>query len=197
MHRRPLLELLDRYTERYPDEQAMAARVRALVSAHRDCFARSCLPGHITASAWIVSSDRREFLLGHHRKLGRWLQLGGHADGEHLVEQVALREAREESGMHTFELFIGGGALVPLDVDVHLIPPHGGEPEHFHHDLRFLLIAAPGQAIQVSAESLALRWFEMNALEQVAREPSLLRMGRKARAMLSLPGPDARPATGR
>ena len=77
----------------------MTAATLDFVRAHPDCLARTCAPGHLTGSAWIVSPDRRRTLLTHHRKLGKWLQLGGHADGDADLLAVALREAREESGL--------------------------------------------------------------------------------------------------
>jgi 8-oxo-dGTP pyrophosphatase MutT (NUDIX family) len=187
VHRRPLLELLDRYAALHPDELACVARMRALVEARRDCFERTCLPGHVTASAWIVSPDRRRFLLAHHRKLDRWLQLGGHADGESDVRAVALREAREESGLDELAFVPAGGLALPLDLDVHRIPPHDGEPEHEHHDVRFLLLAGPSAEPRASAESHALRWFPREALEAVAGDASVLRLGRKAHALLEVP----------
>jgi len=189
VHRRPLLDLLARYAARHPAEGACIARIRTLVESRSDCFERSCLPGHVTASAWMLSSDRRRFLLTHHRKLGRWLQLGGHADGETDVAAVALREAGEESGLGPFAILDAAGApSLPIDVDVHPIPD---VPPHEHHDLRFALIARGGET-RVSSESNALRWFEMEALDSVlpalGADESLLRLGRKVRALLAQDG---------
>src|SRR5512134_1717771 len=99
MHRTALLRTLECYLERYPEDRVRADHVRQFVRANPDCFERSNPEGHVTGSAWIVSADRRSFLLTHHRKLGRWLQLGGHADGDPDPLRVALREAQEESGM--------------------------------------------------------------------------------------------------
>src|SRR5688500_4865436 len=103
MHRRPLLDMLARYARVFPAEAAVVERMVDLVESHCNCFDRACRPGHITGAAWIVSADRRRCLLTHHRKLDRWLQLGGHADGQCQVDEVALREAREESGMTAFD----------------------------------------------------------------------------------------------
>jgi 8-oxo-dGTP pyrophosphatase MutT (NUDIX family) len=182
--RAALLALLARYLERHPGEAASVGRVRRLVAEHEDCFERTCVPGHITASAWILSADLRSVLLTHHRKLGRWLQLGGHADGDADTLAVALREAREESGMQDFRVIAEGDPALPLDVDVHAIPARGAEPAHLHHDLRYLLVAAPGQELVVSSESHALRWVERARLRELSVEPSLLRMERKARRLL-------------
>ena len=170
----------------------MVDRFEEFVRRHEDCLLRSCAPGHITASAWIVSPDRRRFLLTHHRKLRRWLQLGGHVDGAQDVEEAALREAREESGMERFELFPTGGDVCPLDLDVHRIPAREAEPEHLHYDVRFLLVAAPGQVLDRSGESLDLRWFSAAGTSPVSSEESLLRLARKAAVCLgTVVGPDA------
>jgi 8-oxo-dGTP pyrophosphatase MutT (NUDIX family) len=139
----------------------------------------------------VFSADRRRFLLTHHRKLDRWLQLGGHADGEPDVAAVALREAREESGLPGLA-FLGPAGAGPhpfaIDLDVHAIPARGCEPAHEHHDVRFAFVASGGEA-RASRESHALRWFEMESLDSVlaalGADASLLRLGRKARALLA------------
>jgi len=180
MHRRFVLDMLERYEHRHPEEADCIHVVRDLVLTHPDCLLRTCRPGHITASAWILSSDHQHFLLAHHRKLDRWLQLGGHVDGDPHPEQAALREAREESGMGSFHLV----PTLPMDVDVHEIPAHGEEPVHYHHDLRFLLVAGPGQQLCLTHESKDLRWFPMRDLEAVVTEKNLLRLGHKVRDWL-------------
>lgn len=187
MHREPLLTLLARYREVHagnPAEIAVVDRIDALVRGHVDCLLRTCQPGHITASTWIVSHDRERFLLTHHKKLNRWLQLGGHVDGQADIPEAALREAREESGLGAFQRFQTGGALVPLDVDIHGIPARAAEPAHDHHDIRFLLIAPARAEVIVSDESRALRWFPRAELHAVVTEPGMLRMAAKAAALL-------------
>src|SRR5215510_11521790 len=96
----------------------MTAALRQFVAANPNCFERSLQIGHVTGSAWIVDLDRTHALLTHHRKLNKWLQLGGHADGDPDILRVALREAREESNLD---------AIRPVsenifDVDIHVIP---------------------------------------------------------------------------
>jgi len=188
MHRRLLLGLLERHLARRPEDRAVAEQVSAFVRAHPDCFLRSCREGHITGSAWILSADLRQALLTHHRKLGRWLQLGGHCDGESDPRQVALREAQEESGLARFRFLPERDDPLPLDLDVHPIPARGGEPAHLHLDVRFLLVADAGQELRASAESKELRWFERERLADFVDEESLLRLERRARAMAPLPG---------
>ena len=184
MHRKPLLDLLARYRAAHPEETACADRIRALVETQHNCFERACFPGHITASAWLLSADGKRFLLTHHRKLDRWLQLGGHADGDPDVAAVALREAREESGLPELRFATLGDTPLPIDLDIHRIPANGKDPAHQHHDVRFVLVAAPGQTIFASDESTSLEWFEMDALEAIADDDSVLRLGRKVRSLL-------------
>ncbi len=180
----PLLTLLDRYAVAWPAESAMVDRVRALVAAHDNCFDRDCLPGHITGSAWVLSPDRRRCLLLHHRKLDRWLQPGGHADGDPDVLRVAIREASEESGLPGIYCLDDES---PLDVDVHVIPARRNaqgkitEPAHEHHDLRFLLATDDPAPLVVTDESHDVRWCTPQEVEQLTQEESVLRLLRKSR----------------
>jgi 8-oxo-dGTP pyrophosphatase MutT (NUDIX family) len=118
-----------------------------------DAFERSRADAHFTGSAWLVSADGERVLLTHHRKLNRWLQLGGHADGDADLARVALREAAEESGLS--DLAIEGAVF---DIDRHLIPARGEVPAHWHYDVRYVVRARGSERFAVSEESLALAW---------------------------------------
>ena len=190
MHRRHLLDMLAHYRRVFPGEAPVVDRICGLVESHASCFDRACRPGHITGAAWIISADRRRFLMTHHRKLDCWLQLGGHADGQWHVDEVALREAREESGMTGFDFVRIDGSLLPLDVDVHQIPErhdaHGNvvEDAHEHHDVRFLLVARSEEAVRVSDESHDVAWFTPEEVRERTNEESVLRMLHKALDLL-------------
>lgn len=143
---------------------------------HPRAFHRDHLPGHITGSAWIVNQDRSKVLLVLHAKLGRWLQPGGHADGEENVINVALREAREETGLSTLTL------LSPsvFDVDIHPIPARTDFPAHDHYDVRFLFRASDGDPLIISEESTDLKWFSLEDAGAVTGNAnSILRMVNK------------------
>ena len=188
MSRQPLLHMLAHYREAFPAEVTMVDRICRLVESHANCFDRTCRPGHITGAAWILSTDRRRALLTHHRKLDRWLQLGGHADGQWQVEEVALREAREESGLTRFDIVPIHGIVMPFDVDVHDIPARYEqgqliEDAHEHHDIRFLMIAHSDN-ITISEESHDVAWFTPDEVLERTHEESIVRMLHKALALL-------------
>jgi 8-oxo-dGTP pyrophosphatase MutT (NUDIX family) len=136
-------------------------------------------PGHITASAWIVDPERAQSVLLHHRKLGRWLQVGGHVDGDPDVRRAALREAREESGLRTLRLI----AEDIYDIDVHRIPARGAEPEHDHYDLRFALEADPREPLVRNEESHDVRWIALSDLETYGIDDSVRRLAAKTAAL--------------
>jgi len=159
--RRALALALVDYRQRWPGETAVAHFQEFLVG-QADAFEREFAIGHFTGSAWLVSADGSRVLLTHHRKLGLWLQLGGHADGDTDLMRVALREAEEESGLDglTVEAEI-------FDLDRHCIPARGTDPEHWHYDVRFVVRAGANDAFVVSDESDALAWRE---IAEVARD---------------------------
>lgn len=175
MHRRPLLDLLAHYRPYDRDEHAMYDRLCRFVEQEPRCFERSLATGHITGSAWIVDHARTHVLLTHHRKLDRWLQLGGHADGETDILNVALREAREESGLEEVTPLSNG----IFDIDVHVIPAREAEPEHLHFDVRWLLEADRNPSLVVSSESKDLAWVDLNELHHLSTDRSMLRMAEK------------------
>jgi len=174
---RTALELLLAHAPRAatPEEARAVADTAAFIAAHPDHLFRTCREGHLTGSAWIVSPDRKRTLLTEHRKLLKWLQLGGHADGDPDLLAVALREAWEESGLTRLRAVSSD----LFDVDRHRIPARGAEPEHWHHDLRFLIEADPDEPLVLSSESKALAWVDVSAVTGLNSEESMARMVRK------------------
>ena len=178
--RAQLLSTLKAYRTAFEEEKKSLADLIVFVEQNSDCFERSNLKGHITGSAWLLSPDEQKVLLTHHKKLNRWLQPGGHSDGDPDTRRVALREAVEESGIAQID-FVQTDIF---DVDVHIIPENKSknEPEHKHYDVRFLLKAATEDFI-VSAESHALKWASKNELARMEKNgeinASITRMVRK------------------
>lgn len=174
MDRDFIIDSLEQYKSAYPDENSFVPRFLELLG-HDDAFQRHHLPGHITGSSWILDKSRQFVLLVHHGTLNKWLQPGGHAEGEENVLNVALREAMEETGLKSFKVLHDG----IFDLDIHPIPARGNFPEHLHYDIRFLFEADRGEQIIVSEESHDVAWLPLSQLKTL-NNPSLMRMARKA-----------------
>jgi 8-oxo-dGTP pyrophosphatase MutT (NUDIX family) len=155
-------------------EQVTQAFLALLDEGGVDPFIRERLAGHFTGSAWLVSADGKRALLTHHRKLQRWLQLGGHADGDHDLAAVALREAEEESGLPGLTL----ASADIFDLDRHWIPERKDIPGHWHYDVRYVVVAGVNEAFVVSEESLELAW---RSVDEIAndQDESMRRMANR------------------
>lgn len=175
MHRNFLIAKLNRYTPIDEHEHSMLDRIQNFVYENSNCFDRALLIGHITASALIINKQKTHTLLTHHQKLDKWLQLGGHSDGDPNTLNVALREALEESGLKTIEPL----SEEIFDVDVHEIPARKNEPAHFHYDIRFLFEADDAEKLVITDESNDLRWIPLERMEEYTTEESIMRMVRK------------------
>jgi len=175
LHRKALLDQLAQYRPLDAADAECLLLFIEFVKSHEGCFERTLSLGHVTGSAWIVDPSGTKTLLVHHRKLNKWVQPGGHCDGNPDVLAVALQEAQEETGLHGLRL--ADEAI--FDLDIHLIPARGADLAHFHYDVRYAFQARHGQSPAVSHESLALAWVPLEQLETHSSEGSLLRMARK------------------
>lgn len=175
--RRSLIDALIRYEQASPEQSPCAARIRELVEREPRCAERDCFPAHLTGSAWVVNGSGDKALLLHHAKLQKWLQPGGHADGDFDLLGVALREASEESGLASLRSF----SLEVFDVDIHPIPARGSTPDHFHYDVRFVLMADEREELKESDESRGLQWVPLDDLERFTEEVSVTRLREKWR----------------
>ncbi|MDO5609745.1 MAG: NUDIX hydrolase [Pseudomonadota bacterium] len=175
MHPEPLRLLLQEHALAYPEQAMLADQFARLLGEGAHAFLRARIDGHFTGSSWLVSADGRRVLLTHHRKLGRWLQLGGHADGDTDLAAVALKEAEEESGLT-------GLRVEPaiFDLDKHWIPERGEVPGHWHYDVRYVVHAGGSEAFVISEESLALAWRDIAELaDDPQADASMQRMARR------------------
>lgn len=154
--------------------EAARKEMLAFLDQHPDALLRSCTEGHLTGSAMVVDPTTRAFLLILHAKVGRWLQPGGHADGDAALPGVALKEATEETGIAGLRV-----ATPAIDLDVHrFVAPN--EPTHLHFDVRYLVIAPPGAVPAGNHESHDLGWFSLDELEGLGTDPGTQRLARSA-----------------
>ena len=182
-----LRELLDLYIPSDAHEAAMKARLQQFLQdaarTQTDAFGRELAgvaphAGHITGSAWIVDETFGRTVLVHHAKLNKWVQPGGHCDGEADVLAVARREAEEETGLEV----VAESAQI-FDIDVHEIPEYWRTPAHHHFDVRFLLRANSSQTPCASDESHDVRWFSLDEALTQSGEESIRRMVEKTRRL--------------
>jgi 8-oxo-dGTP pyrophosphatase MutT (NUDIX family) len=170
-----LVTALSAYARTWPGEAEGIIAFQDLLDDSHDPFMRDRLAGHFTASAWLVDAAGMRLLMTHHRKLDRWLQLGGHADGDRNLAAVALREAEEESGLTDL-------VVLPeiFDLDRHWIPERGDVPGHWHYDVRYVVRTTGSEQFVVSDESHALAWRGIaGLLDDPGLDPSIARMARK------------------
>ena len=174
----PLPALLQTYETQWPEELIFRDQFLELL-LHPRAYHRDHLPGHITGSAWVVNANRTKVVLLHHGNLNRWLQPGGHADGDENVLQVTLRELEEETGLKKVKQLIPG----IFDLDIHPIPAKKGFPDHFHYDVRFLFEADDSDPIIVSEESFDVKWVPVGELNALTDNASILRMVEKSKVV--------------
>jgi 8-oxo-dGTP pyrophosphatase MutT (NUDIX family) len=167
-----LSALLDAFQPFDAQERTHRDAMRRLVERGEPATERGhYVPGHFTASAFVLAPDADELLLILHGKLGLWLQPGGHVDADDpSLEAAARREVREETGLG--ELALLGPA--PFDLDVHGIPERKGQPAHQHFDVRFLFRSASRQATAAS-DARAARWVALDAIGDAGSDRSVLR----------------------
>ena len=169
-HARAIVEGFEPYDE---FQAAQRKQILTFIEEHPDALHRSCLEGHLTASGLVIDAEGKRGLLTHHKKLNRWLQLGGHVDGDGDLARSALRECVEESGISALTV-----DLSPIDLDCHRIPARKDEPEHWHLDVRFRVHAPLGAREVVSDESHALGWFTAQELAELDTDESVHRLFR-------------------
>jgi 8-oxo-dGTP pyrophosphatase MutT (NUDIX family) len=157
-----------------PVVAATVERVGSMITTLPDPADRATRPGHLTGSAFVVSADGSAAVLLLHTKLEKWLQPGGHADGDCNLAAVALREASEETGIEGL-----GVHPIAIDVDVHEVRPQTEDP-HLHLDVRYLVVAPPAARVVGNEESRAIRWVSRSRLGAYSPDAGLVRLAASA-----------------
>jgi 8-oxo-dGTP pyrophosphatase MutT (NUDIX family) len=161
-----------------PGQEQVRDTMLRFIDEHPDALLRSCMDGHFTGSALVVDAPAERVLVLFHRKAQRWLQPGGHADGDANLAHVAWREATEETGMDGLRV-----ATPAIDLDIHRVH-FTGEHAHLHLDVRHLVIAPHGAEPTGNHESEALRWVTPDELLTLDVDAGTLRMARAGLAAI-------------
>ena len=173
----PFAALLASYEPFDARERHFLARMHDLARAASPFDRNSFAPGHFTASAFVVDPKTHSLLLILHKKLGLWLQPGGHIDpGDELAALAARREVLEETGVSELSPLFGNAGI--FDVDIHTIPARKLEPGHEHFDVRFAF-AAENPVLSESDEVAGARWVPLVELPTLTSDESVLRAARK------------------
>lgn len=173
-----IISQIENYLIKYPND-THAIKTLDFVKSTNNFWKREHLEGHLTASAWVLSVDKTQVLMTHHKSLDNWFQLGGHIETEDkTVFDAAIREILEESGLEPVKSI----SCEIFDIDVHWIPENKkGVPGHFHYDVRYLFFADASQPILFDAnESNEVCWVPIASIDEKSTQESVLRMVRKS-----------------
>ena len=166
MNKQPILDLLENYRTSFVEEIEFQKQMIDFLTQHDDFALRSNLTGQLTGSAWVVNKERTKVLLIHHKKLNKWLQIGGHIEEtDQSIEETILREIKEESGLKDLKLLSSS----IYDIDIHTIPQKKEIAEHLHFDIRFLVEADENEKLSPQNEEiLDIKWYALNKVQNLA-----------------------------
>ena len=147
-------------------------KILNFIEANPDFLLRDNLTGHMTTSIWTVNKDRTKTLMVYHNIYDSWSWIGGHADGEELLHQVAMRELREETGITNASLINDEiFSIEILDVAEH-VKKGKTVPKHFHFNVTYIAEADEECALHINEEeNKDVRWFTFDEALKASKEP--------------------------
>lgn len=172
MNRQDLINQLQSYQSFNEQEEADRQVMLELLQTSDNIFYRTNLLAHFTASAWVINKAHTHVLMAFHNIYQTYAWLGGHADGEEDLLSVALREVKEESGIHTVKPITEGiYSLETIEVNGH---EKKGKyvPSHLHLNVTYLLEADDTESLHIKQdENSAVSWFPIDQVLDVVDEP--------------------------
>ena len=167
-----LEEELERYRPWNEQEDRDRAELLRRLRSGENLYTRDNASGHLTASAWVVSPDRRQVLMAYHNLYNAWSWLGGHADGDRNLLAVAIREVQEESGLETVR------PVLPDIYSLEILTVDGHEKRgvyvssHLHLNVTYLLEADPADPVRCKPdENSRVGWFGLEEAVAASSEP--------------------------
>ena len=167
-------EQIERYKPYNEQEEKDKEIMLKYINTFDDVLTRNNEFGHFTASSWVVNKEKTKVLMIYHNIYKSWAWTGGHADGDSNLLQVALKEAREETGLTNLNVLSDGiYSLEIVTVDSHM---KRGKyvPSHLHLDCCFLLEADEGEAVRIKEdENSGVKWVDINSVIEITKEDKM------------------------
>lgn len=167
-----LIEQLKKYKPFNEQEERDKEEILRHLREESNCFSRENSCAHITASSWIMNRSHDKILMVYHNIYNSWSWSGGHADGEQDLLSVAIREAKEETGItHVQPVTEDIFSLEILTVDGHM--KRGVYvPSHLHLNITYLLEADDQEAVHICPdENSGVSWFGLEEAVAASSEP--------------------------
>lgn len=174
-----LIEAIKRYQAEFTEEEEVE-QILGFIGSTDNLFGRDSKIGHITCGAWIVDSNLANVILVRHRRLGRWIQPGGHIEPMETPFAGALREAMEETGLEKLVLWRDG----LFNLSVHLFPEGKDGPAHLHYDFRYLFFAPKTSRIIATDETDGVAWVPLDKISSYTGEATILAMAEKTKKLI-------------
>ena len=166
-----ILKIIKTYRPINPAQKEIQDKFILFIENNPDCLLRSNLKGHLTASAFVMDLKTQQVLLIHHKKLDKWLQPGGHCDGDADLLRVAIKEVFEETGL---KIQANGQSIKGLDI--HIIPEYKGIPEHKHYDVRYIFESDSSLPLIQNHETTGIQWINLEDLKDFINDETVLLM---------------------
>ena len=182
MHRKEILAELHSYKKSqlfFPEEASNFDLIYNFICNEPEFYNHEQLGGHVTTSSFLLTYTLDAVLLMHHKKLDRWHLIGEHTDGADNFLELALKQAREESGI----VGITPVSTAIFDLDARVAVARKNEAEHWHFDIRFLLKAPRNARYITNSTPNVLKWIKLEDVHKYSDEQSILRMADKVKLL--------------
>lgn len=170
-------EQFQNYIPKCEQEEVDKRAIVTFINNNDDCLLRTNCIAHITSSAIVVNKKMDKVLFAHHNIYNSWAWVGGHNDGNPNLLEVAIKEAKEETGNNNIIPYID--EIISIDViqvENHIKNEHY-VGDHLHLNATFLLIADEDDKVAIKKdENSGVRWFYIDEVIDVVKEERIMKV---------------------